>query len=320
MKQDIWAILLHLGTNSWRKKGHTSINKKDEEDSIFREELYCDDETWRKVTDFLPSCGINTLLIDVADGVQYERHPEITIKGAWSREKLKAELARLREMGITPIPKCNFSCGHNAWMKDYAYMVGTEAYDRFCKDIVEELIELFDVPEFIHLGLEEEDVVSQQSHPIAIIRSPGKKAEDAETLFEVCRAHGVRPWIWCDPGTVKAFGGDEAFQAAIGKDVLISAWYYGRIRERPDVREISPAADLYCKLAEWGYEQVPTGSTWSWHLNNKDTMRFCKNNVDPKSIRGYMTAPWIFTVPKKYYALLNDAFNFGNAKKDIYGE
>lgn len=320
MAANIWAILLHLGTNCWRKKGQVSINKKDEEDSIFREELYCDEETWRKVTEFLPSCGINTLVIDVADGVQYDRHPEISVKGAWSKEKLKAELARLRSMGITPIPKCNFSCGHSAWMKDYAYMVGTETYDRFCKDIVEELIEMFDTPEFVHLGLEEEDAVNQTNQPVAIIRSPFKKMADANALFDVCRAHGVRPWIWTDLRSIEGFGGEEAFKAGVGKDVLLSGWYYGMLRERPDAREIYPIADLYCKLGEWGYEQVPTGSTWDWHLNNKDTMRFCKNNVKPESIRGFMTAPWLLTVPKKYYALLNDAFNFGNAKKDIYGE
>ena len=33
-----------------------------------------------------------------------------------------------------------------------------------------------------------------------------------------------------------------------------------------------------------------------------------------------MTAPWLFTVPNNYYGLLNDAFVFGNAKKDIFGE
>ena len=56
------------------------------------------------------------------------------------------------------------------------------------------------------------------------------------------------------------------------------------------------------------------------NLNDKQTMRFCKQHVDPDSIRGFMTAPWLFTVPNKYYGLLNDAFVFGNAKKDIFGE
>ena len=42
--------------------------------------------------------------------------------------------------------------------------------------------------------------------------------------------------------------------------------------------------------------------------------------MQPDSIRGYMTAPWLFTVPNNYYGLLNDAFVFGNAKKDIFGE
>ena len=70
---------------------------------------------------------------------------------------MRAEIKRLRGLGLEVIPKCNFSCGHSAWMKDYAYMVGTETYYKFCDDVVAELIDLFDTPRFFHLGLEEED-------------------------------------------------------------------------------------------------------------------------------------------------------------------
>lgn len=49
---------------------------------------------------------------------------------------MKAELARLRNLGLNPIPKYNFSCGHSAWLQEYAYMVGTKKYDQVCKDII----------------------------------------------------------------------------------------------------------------------------------------------------------------------------------------
>ena len=316
----MYAYLIHLSANMWRKKGQKSANIKDEEDAIYHEEMCCDRETWRKITDFLPECGINTLLIDVGDGIQFDRHPEISIPGAWSKEELKAELARLRAMGITPLPKCNFSAGHNGWLKEYAYMIGTDLHLEICKDVIEEVIEVFDTPAFFHLGLEEEDAKNQTNQPVSMIRAPYKKLEDANYLFDVCRAKGVRPWIWACKADVEAFGGEEAFRAGIGKDVLLSGWHYTAINNCPDPTKGCPMAEYYVKFGEWGYEQVPTSSTWSWHLNSKQTMFFCKNNVAEGSIVGYMTAPWHLTVPKKLYAHMNDAFTFGNAKKDIYGE
>jgi len=318
--EKIWAFLMHLGTNNWSKKGRSSLSEKDEEDFIYREELFCDKEVWRKVTEFLPSCGINTLLIDVEDGMQYDRHPEISVKGAWSKAELKEELQRLRGLGLNPIPKCNFSCGHSAWLKDYAYMVGTATYDQVCKDIIEELIEVFDTPDYFHLGLEEEDMQSQNLQPVAIVRAPYKKLRDAQFLFDVCRAHGVRPWIWADQRDVEAFGGDEAFQAGIGRDVILSPWYYDFLRNRPDACEQYPIAKFIRDYSKLGYDLVPTGSTWSWHLNNKELMTATKRFADPKGIAGFMSASWMLTTPKKYYALLNDAFTFGNAKADVYGE
>ena len=233
---------------------------------------------------------------------------------------MKEELEYIRALGITPIPKCNFSCGHSAWLKEYAYMVGTQKYNQVCKDIIEELIELFDTPPYFQLGLEEEDTNSQQGQPIAIVRSASKKPEDANYLFDICRAKGVRPWIWADENNVKAFGGDEAFCKNVGRDVIISNFHYGVIRCDEKVMEKYSFANYCDKFSKWGYDQVPTGSTWTWHVNNKDIMRFCKTHLDDKSIYGYMTASWLFTVEKKYYALLADAENFAYARRDIYGD
>ena len=181
----IWAVLLHLGSNMWAKKGKKleGIRFDEDQGATYKEKMYCQKEIWKKVTDFLPSCEVNTLVIDIGEGVRLDSHPEIATEGAWSKEELKEELNRLRSMGITPIPKFNFSCGHNAWMGEYAYMVGTKAYYDFCKDIIEETIELFDTPEFFHLGLEEEDYGSQATNYIAIVRTHAKKMEDALYLF-----------------------------------------------------------------------------------------------------------------------------------------
>ncbi len=319
-ERKIWATLLHLGCNMWRKDDPVYGANKDEEENIYRHYLYTDKETWKKVIDFLPSCGINTVLIDMGEGVRLDCHPELAVEGSWSKEEFRAELARIRSLGLTPLPKFNFSAGHNAWMQDYAYTIGSPFYNQICKELIEEVIELFDTPEFFHLGLEEEDYTAQKNQGIAFIRNQKRKTEDSLFLFDVCRQKGVRPWIWIDLHTIESFGGKAAFCANVPKDVLVSNWYYGAIKNHPAILEQNANAALYKEVGEWGYEQIPTGSTWSWHLNDKQTMRFCKEYVAPESLRGFMTASWLFCVPNEYYGLLNDAFTFGNAKKDIYGE
>ena len=67
----------------------------------------------------------------------------VAIPGAWSKDKLKAELDRLRGIGLTPLPKLNFSACHDIWMKDYSRMLSTKPYYEFCKDIITEVAELF---------------------------------------------------------------------------------------------------------------------------------------------------------------------------------
>lgn len=313
----IWAYLMHLGSNMWTKKGRVTTGIRHEEDFTYKDKMFCQRDTWRKVTDFLPSCGINTLIIDIGEGVRLDSHPEIAIEGAWSKDELRAELARLRSIGLNPIPKFNFSCGHDAWMGDYAFMVGTKTYYNFCRDIIEEAIELFDTPEFFHLGLEEEDYGSQATNYIAVVRTPEKKTEDALFLFDVCRSRGVRPWIWAD---FDSYGGTEKFEANVPKDVMISTWHYGFIRDGYSMERYPESVRMMITVDNLGYDLVPTTSThWGFHLNAKETMVFCNRYISSENLKGFMSAPWMLTIEKKYYALLDCAYTFYNARKDIFG-
>jgi hypothetical protein len=196
-------------------------------------------------------------------------------------------------------------------------MIGTDTYYQVCEDVLVEMIELFDTPEFFHLGLDEERIQNQAYRPIATVRATYKQLEDANKLFKICLDRGVRPWMWIDDNAVTNFGGEEEFCAKIPKEVLISNWFYEGVFRNAHTDKIQ----LYNKLAEWGYEQVPTSSTWGRQpTNSRETMRYCKKTVKEESIRGYMTASWILTDPESYYGLLNDAWRFGCAKKTIYGD
>ena len=121
MKERILANLVHLGMNIMTRKAA-------------KDPLACDDAEWRTVTDRMAERGYNMILIDLNEGVEYESRPEIAVKGAWSVEKLRSELSRLRKLGLEPIPKLNFSAMHDEWLGDYGRMLCTDEYYRACAD------------------------------------------------------------------------------------------------------------------------------------------------------------------------------------------
>ena len=311
----MWTMLLHLGTNMWSKPGCAE----------YSETLLCEMDCWEKVTSFLPECGINTLLIDIGEGIIFDSHPELAIEGSLPKDTFKKELERLRSIGITPLPKFNFSSGHSGWAKQYANMIGSPVYSKLCRDLIEETIDLFDRPEFFHLGMEEETAEDQANFPIAAVRSPYKLIDDANDLFETCRKNGVRPWMWADPHLVETFGGEKDFTGNVPKDVLLSNWYYGFVS--PDYKNSealfshSGRIGVYNKLDHWGYEQVPACSALIDPRNMDQTMRYCKDTFEhPENLRGFVSAPWCFTLREFYYSLCHEAWSFGLAKKAVFPE
>lgn len=314
MTEMMWAYLIHLSTNMWGDPGSA------EPFSRYEENLITEDSAWEKITSYLPECGINTLLIDIGDAIQYESHPEIAIKGAWSREKLKKELARLRTLGITPIPKLNFSTGHDAWLGKYSRMISTEEYYQVCKDLILEVIDLFDHPAYFHLGLDEEDYANQSKYQMCVIRNGDLWWHDAYYFFDICESAGVRPWVWAD----RYWEYPEDYLAHMPKTVLQSNWFYWPMEKNEDGSYISSTrpkgVSAYEALDKAGYDQVLTSSTWNCEYNSLQTMDLGKHDLSTAGVKGYMTAPWTWTTEEKKYALMNDALNFWEARKKIYPE
>ena len=322
MKEKRFVFLMHLGANMWQKPGNARGYKKESIDWLYRDYLVTDDSTWKTVTDFLPGCKINTLLIDMGEAVELKSHPELAVKGSWSREKFKEELKRLRSIGLEPLPKFNFSACHNAWMKEMMYKIGTKEYYDFCRDIIDEAVELFDGPALFHLGMDEEDVGSQvaNGHSIVITKSPEQFAEDTGKLFDTCRKNGARPWIWAGTSVFDYYGGKERFVKAVAKDVVLSNYHYGSIHVDADDMYSMPSVLHYKKLEELGYEQIPCASTWVEPTSNLRTMNFAKKYMDDTKLLGFMSAPWHLTIPEMLYGLLHDATCQKLAIEKYYGE
>jgi len=308
MQKKIWAFFLKLSTNMWGDEGGSW------EYSPFFPELITDDVTWKQVVDFLPMQGFNTVLIDVGDGIQYESHPEISIPGAWSKEKLRKELDYMRSLGLTPIPKLNFSTGHDVWLKEYSRMVSTSIYYKVCEDIIKEVAEAFDYPEYFHLGLDEESASGQKVMAYACARQKDLWWHDCYFFFDICERLGMRPWVWADA----CWHEPDTYVKKMPKSVLQSNWAYTSVKKNPDGTYKDVPYQTYVLLEEHGFDQVPTSSTWCcWH-NSLDTMLLSKEHIAPERLLGHCTAAWHFTIPDALYALLNDAKRFGSAKAKVY--
>lgn len=310
MQEKMWAYMIHLSANMWGDPGSASIY------SAFETELSTDDAVWKQVMDFLPSQGFNTVLIDVGDGIEYESHPEISIKGAWSKEKMKRQLDYMRSLGLTPIPKLNFSTSHDAWLKEYSRMVSTSKYYQVCEDLIREVAELFGHPKYFHLGLDEENVGAPTILSYCCYRMRDLWWHDAYFFFDVCEKVGTRPWIWADA----CKSDPETYIKKMPKSVLQSNWAYQPIKKNADGTYQSKAYQTYCTLEEAGFDQIPTSSTWDCWYNSLETMQLSRKHIAPERLAGHMTAPWIGTKPFAIYALLHDALQFGNAKKEVYPE
>ncbi|MBQ3049864.1 MAG: hypothetical protein IJC94_07915 [Oscillospiraceae bacterium] len=314
---DIWAYLIHLGSNMWADKDAAIRGYWGEEGlALHRDYLLCEDETWDKVVAFLATQGINMLLIDVGEGYAYESHPELAVKGSWDRAKLQRKLQELRDLGIEPIPKLNFSACHDIWLKDYSLLVGTETYRRVAADLIAEVCDVFGKPRFFHLGMDEENPNNQASWGIAIIRNETVWWSDFYYLVEQVEKNGSRAWVWSD----YYWHYPEIFKKRMPKEVLQSNWYYEPSFSRDDKGNYTIPVQTYLDLDAMGYDQIPTASTWDFVRNPQRTCLFCRDNLSEEHLLGYMTAPWQFTCSVMEYLLKADAAALADARRQAYGE
>jgi len=246
--------------------------------------LRCDDSLWNDLLPAMADAGLNMVILDLGDGVQYASHPEIAVQNAWSVTRLKQELQKMRDLGLAPIPKLNFSTCHDAWLGQYARMVSTDIYYGVCRDLIAEVIDIFEAPRFFHLGMDEEIAYPhQQNFEYLVVRQYDLWWHDLNFYVEQVEKGGVRAWVWSDYVWHHA----EEFYAKMPRSVLQSNWYYDLKfnRQVPEVK-------AYVELAAQGYDQVPTGSNYNTAGNFEKTVPYCLKNIAPERLLGFMQTVW----------------------------
>jgi len=308
----IWASLIHLSTHMW------------DDESCPPQSWYCpsdwtvnndvDLDIWDNTVKYLAETGVNTVVVDVGDAVRYETHPEICAPDAWSKDFLKKKLDEIRALGMTPIPKLNFSTTHDTWLKEYRRMVSTPTYYTVCADLIREVCEIFGNPALFHLGFDEEKWIFFKSKDMIRVRNDELWMNDLNFLAKECEKYGARPWIWSD----FVWEHKDFFLANMSKSILQSNWYYLRFKSFPEPNDNNKHIASYNLLEEHGFDQVPTCSTWNNVFNSEETMAHGKKYISPEHLKGYMTASWATCRPGAKYDLMSDAERFYYARKKYY--
>ncbi len=287
----IFANLLHLSYNMWGDWDNPVVKGKYWAAKPY---LRFDEKLWNDLLASMQKHKLNMVVIDLGDGIEYASHSEIAVENAWSHKKLKSELAKMRDMGLEPIPKLNFSTCHDQWLGPYARMVSTPQYYKVCEDLIAEVIELFDKPRYFHLGMDEEEAVHQTRFEFAMMRQHGLWWRDIQFFFKQVEAKGVQPWIWAD----FVWNHAEAFYKNMPKHIVQSNWYREPVRgDAKSVYGSVMSMDIECvrtyvDLDKAGYDQIPTVSNYETPDNILNTMRFCREHVSKERLKGFFLTPW----------------------------
>ncbi len=301
---EIRSLLLHLGRNMWGWTAPEGMQVKQKGFRALATTLECKEELWRAATDHAAAKGLNMVVIDLAEGLVYPSHPELAVKGAWTPDKMRSEIARLKAKGIELIPKLNFSTTHNGWLGEYRGMIATRTYYRVCEDLIKDVAEIFNTPRFFHIGFDEETTRHQENSKrdlAVIVRKGDLWWHDFLHIVRTSEKHGMRPWNWSDYGWHH-----KEYFTQCPKCVLQGTWYYDEADGdfSLDEKVNSDAFRLreLITLEEHGFDQVPCGTNWAgWkrQKNGKNAddvigklVKFSRKHIAAERLKGFMMAPW----------------------------
>ena len=299
---EIRAVLLHMGMNmwgEWRAPDEPKIEGK----RYTHDEIYFSEDIWKRTIDHAKKRKYNMVVMDLGEFLEYPSHPELAVKGSWSPDRMRAEVRRLRKMGLEPIPKLNFSATHDQWLKEYHRMIATEPYYRVCFDVIKDVCEIFETPRFLHIGMDEETLEWARKSLVVNCRQNELWWHSLYKIVNAVESHGVRPWMF----TSYAWSHPE-YEEKCPKSVLQCVGYYnedvqGYVIEKMDKR-YQPRLRNFINLSRAGFDIVAMPTNWvseklkkSGRTENSDCaaelVKFCRANVDPERLKGFLMASWM---------------------------
>lgn len=303
----IWGNLIHLSYNLWADCDISFLGHIYDNDQAMPY-LRFDEKLWNDMLKKMVDEGLNMVVIDLGDAVKYESHPEIAVEGAWSVEKLKSELVKIRKMGLEPIPKLNFSTAHDIWLGKYERCVSTDTYYKVCSDLINEVMDIFGNPRFFHLGMDEENFDIERYNKYVVVRQGDIWWHDLYFLVNEVEKRNARAWVWSD----YIWNHTDEYLKKMPRTVIQSNWYYGA-----DFNDLIYYVKPYKDLESCAFDQIPTGSNWESQENFGRTVEYCSKNIDKSRLLGFLQTDWKVTKEEFRNLHMNAIELAGKAKREF---
>ena len=316
--EKIRSALLHLGMNMWG--GYRAPGEAVDKNLKYgKEKCTTDRELWRKLTAHMQKRHFNHAVIDLGGGVEFQSHPEITLPGSFTPQEMRDEVKRLASMGIEAIPKINFSACHDAWLGIYGRMLSTPKYYEVVRDVIADACEMFGGPRYVHIGLDEENLVHSEKNPMTIIRRGELWWHDFDFYVKTLEKHGAQPMFF----PTSSWGKDqEIFYRRVPKTAIMNVGFYGSFKSREEFMEkyakrTGPTKYkrrvpyMFRELSERGYGIVTCVSNWVYTGDKKKyptiptgkdfprdresiawAQKYIASETVPEFMLGGMVAPW----------------------------
>lgn len=302
MINDKLCLLICLADNCWNDSAEVPSCTGE----LYQPVLRADADTWCEICDTALENGFTGILLDIANGIKFKTHPEIAVEGAWTPEFMTEEVRRYKEKGLTIYPRLNFSAGHDAWLEEYSRMVSSQKYYEVARDLIHEVCDIFDTPEFFSLVLDEENGLNQGRLRYACYRQADLIWHDVNYLCDCIREKGVRPCMGAD----YYWSYPEEFLANVPNDVLVCPWYYLNLyfddaHPRPTHPWSVNRLECFEVLTKAGYDIMLQPSANENNYNVEHTIRFARENLNENKIHGMlMCGSWAAPMESsKYYYL-----------------
>jgi len=237
------------------------------------------------IIEAIAKIGFNLLIVDCADGLKYESHPELTRRYSLPTAILKRLLDYAKKRKLEVVPKLNFSHSpyhrHNYWFRPYNKFFDNKDYYRIAFELIDELISLFKPKHFFHIGMDEDDERTHTQYVRAIL-----------TLREGLKKRNLRPIIWNDT----ARGGSRPWHARkslaaekrIPKDIVQIVWDYKHVR-----------SEIIRRLVQEGFEVWVAPSQRPLHV-----LKWKRAGLNHKA-KGLIMTNWICCRPHNRSKLLD---------------
>ncbi|MCX5768722.1 MAG: family 20 glycosylhydrolase [Candidatus Hydrogenedentes bacterium] len=224
----------------------------------------------RTIKEVLVPNGVNTLVLEVNYGYEFQSHPELRLNGAMTREDARALAELCREQGVRLIPQ--FQCfGHQGNRPDILlrtypelmappkpnyddpdhYQVSWNPLDPKTNEIVlaliDELIEAFDA-EYFHVGLDEVMLFPDATTPYYNGETHAQVfAKAVNDLHDhIAGKRGLTMLMWGDRLIDLAEFPYNRYEASdngtapaidlIPRDIIICDWHYTLRKDYPSVQ------------------------------------------------------------------------------------